>query len=137
MARNANNYQLTIIDNGVSVNQSRGDKATAHNSTIVGTAEFDVEAQDETVVTLFAQGTVTVYGKSNARKVINRAARHIGMNARDAFLDNSDELPTPKNAEELKRETVAMLKANGASPDELLEYAISGTLPEWFDSEEV
>jgi hypothetical protein len=133
MAKVATNYRFQEGADGIVRIEQTTDAATLDS---VPTAEYNVEAQEADAVALLASGDEVVRGTGNARKL---RARMIAMRAQtlaNALDDQWEDVPAPLSGEELKRQTVATLKAQGATDAELVEYLISGAVPERFADDE-
>lgn len=133
MAKVATNYRMTEDADGIIRIEQTTDDVTLGP---VPTSEYNVEAQEQDAVAFLASGDVVVRGTSNVRKL---RARLITLRANalaNELNDAWDDVPAPLTGEELKRASVETLKANGATDAELVEYLISGTVPERFQDDD-
>lgn len=133
MAKVATNYRITEDADGIIRIEQTTDDVTLGP---VPTSEYNVEAQEADAVAFLASGDVVVRGTSNVRKLRARLITLRANAVANALNDAWDDVPAPLTGEELKRASVETLKANGATDAELVEYLISGTVPERFQDDD-
>lgn len=133
MAKVATNYRMTKDAEGIIRIEQTTDAATLES---VPTSEYNVEAQEKDAVAFLASGMEVVRGTSNVRKLRARLITLQANAVANALNDAWDDVPAPLTGEELKRASVETLKANGATDAELVEYLISGTVPERFQDDD-